>query len=148
MKIILLKDVKSLGKKDAVVDISDGYARNLILPKKLGVEATQKNLNELKLQQKHSDKLAQEKLAAAQALAEEIKEKQVEIKVKTGEGGRIFGSVSAKEVATAAKEQLNLELDKKKLLLSEGIKALGTYEVGVKLHQEVTAQLRVKVVEG
>ena len=146
MKIILLEDVKSLGKKGEIVNVSDGYARNAILPKKLGVEATSKNLNDLKLQNQHADKVAQENYENAQALAREIEEKKVQVKIKTGEGGKIFGSVSTKEIAIAAKEQTGLQLDKKKMQLSDAIKALGTYEVPVKLHPKVTAKLTVQVI--
>lgn len=146
MKVILLEDVKSLGKKGEIVNVSDGYARNAILPKKLGVEATSKNLNDLKLQNQHADKVAQENYENAQALAKEIEEKKVQVKIKTGEGGKIFGSVSTKEIAIAAKEQTGLQLDKKKMQLSDAIKALGTYEVPVKLHPKVTAKLTVQVI--
>lgn len=146
MKVILLEDVKSLGKKGEIVNVSDGYARNAILPKKLGVEATSKNLNDLKLQNQHADKVAQENYENAQALAKEIQEKKVQVKIKTGEGGKIFGSVSTKEIAIAAKEQTGLQLDKKKMQLSDAIKALGTYEVPVKLHPKVTAKLTVQVI--
>lgn len=146
MKVILLEDVKSLGKKGEIVNVSDGYARNAILPKKLGVEATSKNLNDLKLQNQHADKVAQENYENAQALAREIEEKKVQVKIKTGEGGKIFGSVSTKEIAIAAKEQTGLQLDKKKMQLSDAIKALGTYEVPVKLHPKVTAKLTVQVI--
>ena len=148
MKVILLEDVKSLGKQGDVVNVSDGYARNLLLPKKLGVEATKKNLNDLKVKNKHAEKMAQENLEAAKALAEEIGTKEVTVAIKTGEGGKAFGSVSAKEIAGAAKEQLGMELDKKKMLLPEGgLKALGVYEVGMKLHPQVTGTLKVKVTE-
>ena len=147
MKIILLEDVKSLGKKGEIVNVSDGYARNAILPKKLGVEATSKNLNDLKLQNQHADKVAAENLQHARELAKEIEEKKVMVKIKTGEGGRIFGSVSTKEIAQAAKEQTGLDLDKKKMQLPESIKALGVYEVPVKLHPQVTTKLKVQVVE-
>ena len=145
MKVILLQDVKALGKKGEIVNVSDGYARNAILPKKLGVEATTKNLNDLKLQNQHADKVAAENLEHAKA--EEIGTKKVVVKIKSGEGGRIFGSVSTKEIAQAAKEQAGLDLDKKKMQLGESIKALGTYEIPVKLHPKVTATLRVQVVE-
>ena len=148
MKVILLQDVKSLGKKGDIVEVSDGYARNAILPKKLGVEATGKNLNDLKLQNKHAEKVAQENYESALALAKTIEETKVEVKIKSGEGGRTFGSVSTKEIAAAAKEQTGLDLDKKKMQLPEAIKALGTYEVPVKLHPKVTAKLSVHVVEG
>ena len=147
MKVILLQDVKALGKKGEIVNVSDGYARNAILPKKLGVEATTKNLNDLKLQNQHADKVAAENLEHAKELAEEIGTKKVVVKIKSGEGGRIFGSVSTKEIAQAAKEQAGLDLDKKKMQLGESIKALGTYEIPVKLHPKVTATLRVQVVE-
>ena len=146
MKVILLQDVKALGKGE-IVNVSDGYARNAILPKKLGVEATTKNLNDLKLQNQHADKVAAENSEHAKELAEEIGTKKVVVKIKSGEGGRIFGSVSTKEIAQAAKEQAGLDLDKKKMQLGESIKALGTYEIPVKLHPKVTATLRVQVVE-
>lgn len=147
MKIILLQDVKALGKKGEIVEVSDGYARNMILPKKLGVEATGKNMNDLKLQNQHAEKVALENLEAARKLAEEIGKVQVQVSIKTGEGGRTFGSVSTKEIAQAAKEQLNLELDKKKMQLPEALKSLGVHEVPLKLHPKVTATLKVKVVE-
>ena len=147
MKVILLEDVKSLGKKGEVVNVSDGYARNMILPKKLGLEATPKNLNDLKLQKAHEDKVAQENLDAAKAFAEELKDKQVTVGIKVGEGGRTFGSISAKEIAEAAKAQFGYELDKKKLQLSAPIKELGTTMVPIKLHPKVTGELKVVVKE-
>lgn len=147
MQVILLQDVKSLGKKGDIVKVSDGYARNMILPKKLGVEATGKNLNDLKLQNQHAAKIAQEQLEKAQQLAKELEEKSVEVKMKAGEGGRTFGSVSTKEISAAVKQQLNLDIDKKKMVLADPIKALGTYEVTVKLHAKVSGRLRVKVTE-
>ena len=147
MKVILLEDVKALGKKGQVVNVSDGYARNLLLPKKLGVEATGKNMNDLKLQRAHEDKVAQENLDAAKAFAEELKDKQVTVGIKVGEGGRTFGSISAKEIAEAAKAQLGYELDKKKLQLSAPIKELGTTMVPIKLHPKVTGELKVVVKE-
>lgn len=147
MKVILLEDVKALGKKGQVVNVSDGYARNLLLPKKLGVEATGKNMNDLKLQKAHEDKVAQENLDAAKAFAEELKDKQVDVGIKVGEGGRTFGSISAKEITEAAKAQLGYELDKKKLQLSAPIKELGTTMVPIKLHPKVTGELKVVVKE-
>lgn len=148
MKVILLEDVKSLGKKGEIVNVSDGYARNMILPKKLGLEATSKNLNDLKLQNQHAEKVAQENLEAAKKFAEELKDKKIEVKMKSGEGGRTFGSISTKEIAEAAKKQLDLELDKKKMVLKDPIKALGTYEVQIKLHPQVTGTFTVHVSEG
>ncbi|MCI8326976.1 MAG: 50S ribosomal protein L9 [Lachnospiraceae bacterium] len=147
MKIILLEDVKSLGKKGEIVEVSAGYARNMILPKKLGVEATPKNLNDLKLQNQHADKIAQENLEKAQALAKDLEDKVVEVKIKTGEEGKMFGSVSTKEIAAAAKAQIGLALDKKKMQLEEPIKSLGYQDVPIKLHPKVTGTLRVRVVE-
>ena len=124
-----------------------GYARNFILPKKLGIEATSKNINDLKLQKAHEDKVAAEQLAAAKVLAEELKNKSVELKMKVGEGGRIFGAISTKEIAAAAKEQLGYELDKKKISVDEPIKSLGVHNVPIKLHPKVTTELKVHVVE-
>lgn len=147
MKVILLEDVKSLGKKGEIVNVSDGYARNYVLPKKLGVEANSANMNDLKLQKANADKIAQEQLKSAQELAETLETKEVVLKIKSGDGGRVFGSVSSKEIAAAAKQQCALELDKKKIQLPEAIKALGVYEVSVKLHPQVTGKLRVKIVE-
>lgn len=147
MKIILLADVKSLGKKGEVVNVSDAYARNQLIPKKLGVEANSKTLNDLKLQNQHADKVAEENYQAALQLAESLKDKSVIVKMKAGEGGRTFGSVSTKEISHAAKEQLGLELDKKKMQLKEAIRSFGTYEVPIKIHPKVTAVLAVKVTE-
>ena len=147
MEIVLLEDVKSLGKKGQVVKVNDGYARNYILPKKLGVEANSRNLNELKLQKAHEEKVAARQLEEAKKLAEDIEKKQVLIQVKAGTDGRIFGSVSTKEIAKAALDQLGLELDKKKMQLEEPIKMCGTTIVPIKVHREVTANLTVKVTE-
>lgn len=148
MKVILLEDVKSVGKKNDIVEVSDVYARNMLIRKKLGVEANNQTLNDLKLRNKRAEKDAAENLAAARQLAEDLKEKQVEIKIKAGSGGRTFGSVSTKEISEAVKTQLHLELDKKKMQLTDPMKALGFYDVPVKLHPQVTATLRVHVVEG
>jgi len=145
--VILLQDVKALGKKGEVVNVNDGYARNFILPKKLGVEANGKNLNDLKLQKNNEAKVAQEHLDAAKKLAEELKAGKVVLTMKVGEGGRTFGSVSSKEIAEAVKEQMHLDIDKKKIQLKEQIKTLGTHIVSVKLHPEVTAELNVSVKE-
>lgn len=147
MKVILLQDVKSLGKKGEIVNVNDGYARNFILPKKLGAEATAKNLNDLKLQKNNEKKVAQENLEAAKELAAKLSAGKVELAIKVGEGGRTFGSVSSKEIAVAVKDQLNLDVDKKKIQLKETIKTLGTHMVTVKLHPEVTAELKVVVKE-
>lgn len=147
MKVILLEDVKSLGKKGEIVNVSDGYARNMILPKKLGVEATPKNLNDLKLQKANEEKVAKENLEAAKAFAKELETKEVILTLKVGEGGRIFGSISAKEISEAAKAQLNLELDKKKFQMEGPIRSLGVTNVPVRLHPKVTGSLKVWVKE-
>ena len=147
MKVILLEDVKSLGKKGEIVNVNDGYARNFILPKKLGLEATNKNLNDLKLQKQNEEKVAQEILDAAKELAGKIEAGKVEVKIKTGEGGRTFGSVSSKEIAVAVKEQRGYDIDKKKIQMKDSNKNLGTYIVPVKLHAKVTAELKVHVGE-
>ena len=147
MKVILLEDVKSLGKKGEIVNVSDGYARNMILPKKLGVEATPKNLNDLKLQKANAEKVAQENFEAAQAFAKELETKEIILTLKVGEGGRTFGSISGKEISEAAKKQLNLEIDKKKLQISSPIRNLGVTNVPVRLHPKVTGSLKVWVKE-
>ncbi len=147
MKVILLEDVKSLGKKGEIVNVNDGYARNFVLPKKLGVEATGKNMNDLKLQKANEEKVAKEHLEAAQAFAQDMENDHVVVSIKAGEGGRTFGSVSSKEIATAYKEQCGKEIDKKKIILPEPIKSFGVYEVSVKLHPKVTGTLKVKVQE-
>ena len=147
MEVILLEDVKSLGKKGQIVNVSDGYARNMILPKKLGVEATSKNLNDLKLRKANEEKVAQENLDAAKAFAEELSTKEVILTLKVGEGGRTFGSVSSKEISEAAKKQLNLDIDKKKLQLENPIRNLGVTNVPVRLHPKVTGSLKVWVKE-
>ena len=145
MKVILLEDVKALGKKGEIVEVNDGYARNFLLKTKKGVEATGKNLNDLKLQKANVEKVAQETLAAAQELGKKIEAGKVEVAIKTGEGGKVFGSVSSKEIAAAMEKQMGLKVDKKKIQLKEQIKTLGTHNVPVKLHAKVTAELKVVV---
>ena len=147
MKVILLEDVKALGKKGEIVNVNDGYARNFILPKKLGLEATGKNLNDLKLKKQNEEKVAQEQLDEAKALAAKLEAGKVELSIKVGEGGRTFGSVSSKEIAAAVKEQMGYDIDKKKIQLKDAIKTLGTHAVPAKLHPKVTAELKVVVKE-
>ena len=147
MKVILLQDVKSLGKEGDVVDVSDGYARNFVIPKKLGVEANDKNKNDLKLTQQRQAKEAAEKLAEAQKLARDLEQVTVVVRMKAGEGGRVFGSVSAKEIAQEAKKQFNLDLDKKKIQLSDPIKSFGSFEIPIRLHPQVTGKFMPKVTE-
>lgn len=147
MKVILLEDVKSQGKKGEVINVSDGYARNMLLPKGLGIEATPANLKQLKQKQKYQEKLDAEKLAEAEEFAGKIGASELKLSIKTGEGGRVFGSISAKEIADAAKEQLGFALDKKKIQLEAPIKEIGTSIVKVKVHPKVTASLKVQVSE-
>lgn len=147
MKIVLLEDIKSLGKKGEIVEVAEGYARNFILPKKKGVEATSSNLNTLKLQKANAEKIEKENIEAAKALAEKLNESSVSLKIKGGEGGRTFGSVTSKEIAAALKSQLDLDVDKKKIMLSETIKTFGTHEVDIKIYKGINAKLKVKVDE-
>jgi len=147
MKVILIEDVKSLGKKGEIVNVNDGYARNFILPKKLGLEANPKNLNDLKMQKAHDEKVKQEQLDAAKALADELFEKEVTVKMKVGQGGKAFGTVSTKEIATAINEQYNKKIDKKKILVQDAIKTLGVYQIQIKLHPKVMAKMNVHVIE-
>ena len=145
MKVILLEDVKSLGKKGEIVNVNDGYARNFILKKNLGLEATGKNLNDLKLQQQNAAKVDKEKLEAAQALAKDLEDKSVTVKIQAGVEGKVFGSISSKEIALEAKKQLGMDIDKKKIVIPDAIKSLGTYNVNIKLHKDVVGKLAVKV---
>ena len=147
MKVILKEDVKSLGKQVDIVDVSDGYARNFILKKGKGVEANSKNLNDLKLQKANEAKIAQQQLEAAQELGKKLEAGKIEMSIKTGEGGKAFGSIASKEIAAEVKEQMGLDIDKKKIQLKEAIKVLGSHEVPVKLHPKVTAALKVIVTE-
>ena len=146
MKVILLQDVKNVGKKDDIVEANDGYARNVLLRKGLGVEASKKAVNDLKLKKANEDRVAKEKLLEAKKFAEELREKEVILKMKVGEGGRTFGAVSTKVIAEAAKKQLGYDLDKKKMH-TEPIKTLGVHNIEVKVHPKVTATLKVKVQE-
>lgn len=147
MKVILLEDVKALGKKGEIVNVSDGYARNFLLTKKLGLEATSKNLNDLKLQKAHDEKVAQQIYEEALAFGEEIKKMEVKTTLKTGEGGRVFGSISSKEIAAEVKKQYKVDIDKKKMQLQEPIRSLGVHIVPIRLHPKVTTELKVKVLE-
>lgn len=147
MKVILLQDVKSLGKKGEIAEVSDGYAKNFLFTKKLAVEANSKNMNDLKLKKANDEKVAAQNLQNAKDLAEKIASKTVVVKLKAGEGGKTFGSVSNKEIAEEAKAQHDLDIDKKKIVINDPIKSIGTYEVAVKLHPQVTGTLKVRVEE-
>ncbi|MCR5210295.1 MAG: 50S ribosomal protein L9 [Lachnospiraceae bacterium] len=145
MKVILTEDVKSLGKKGDIVDVSDGYARNFLISRKKGLEATATNLNNLKLKNANDEKIAKQQLEDAKTFAEKIGKSQVKLSIRAGEGGKTFGSISSKEIAEAAASQCGFELDKKKIVLKDPIKAEGTYKVPIKLHPQVTGELTVEV---
>ena len=145
MKVILLQDVKSQGKKGDIINVSDGYARNFLLTKGLGVEATQKNLNDVKLKKANDEKIAAEELANAKKLSDELKNVEITVRIKAGADGKTFGSVSSKEIAEEVKAKSGIELDKKKIVLKDPIKALGNYKIQVKLHPEVTGEFTLVV---
>ena len=147
MKVVLLEDVKSLGKKGEIVEVSEGYARNFLLPKKKGAPANAANMNTLKLQKPNEEKKEKERLEAAQELAGKLENAEVSVSIRSGKEGKTFGSVSSSEIEKAVKAQLNLDIDKKKLVIAEPIKSFGVHEVKMKLHRDVTAVLKVKVVE-
>ena len=147
MKVILKEDVKSLGKKGEIVEVSDGYARNFILKRNKGVEANAKNLNDLKLKKANDEKISKEQYEAARVLGKNLEAGKIEMSIKTGEGGKAFGSISSKEIAAEVKAQMDLEIDKKKIVLKDAIKSLGTFKIPVKLHPKVTAELTVNVTE-
>ena len=146
MKVILNADVKGKGKKGEIVNVSDGYARNFLFPKNLAKEATAQNLNAAKVAQDAAKHKKLVEKAEALALAEKLSGKTVQLKAKCGEGNRLFGAVTAAEVAEALKESMGIEVDKKKIALSGGIKELGTYDVAVKVYAEVSATIKVDVV--
>ncbi len=145
MEVILLEDVKNVGKKGEIVKVNDGYGRNVLVKKKQAVEATSKNLNDWKLKKANDDKIAAENLEAAKELGKKIEEAEITVAIKVGEGGKTFGSVSSKEIAEEVKSQLGFDVDKKKVQLKDAIKTVGTHEVKIKLHSQVTAVLKVNV---
>ena len=145
MKIILLQDIKTVGKKGEVVEVNDSYARNVLIRKKQAVEANSRTMNDLKLQTANAEKVAAENYAAAQELAEKLENSSVTVKVKTGEGGKLFGSISSKEISDAISSQLGLEVDKKKIQMPGPIKNIGETMVPIRLHAKVTAQIKVVV---
>ncbi len=147
MKIILIKDVKKLGKQGEVIEVKDGYARNFLFPRGLAVEATEGNLRQLDNKLLTIQKQNEEELDEAKDLAARIEGIQVELKLRAGEGGKTFGSISTKEIADILKSEFDLEVDRRKVQLEEPIKSLGSHLVNIKIHQEVTAELKVNVTE-
>jgi large subunit ribosomal protein L9 len=146
MKVILLEDVKGVGKKGQIINASDGHATNFLLPRKLAVEATKANMNHLENQQKRIEQKHQNEVTAAQAIADKIKEAKLVLKVKVGDKGKMFGSISNKELAEALTNQQKIDIDKKKIVLSQPVKSIGEYTATVKLHAEVTVPLHFEVV--
>jgi len=146
MEVILLEDVKNVGKKGDVCTVNDGFGRNVLIKKKQAIEATGKNLNDLKLKKANDDKIAAENLEAAKQLAKQIEQESITVSIKVGEGGKTFGSISSKEIAEEVKAQLGHDVDKKKVMLKDAIKSVGEFDVNIKVHTQVTATLKVKVV--
>lgn len=147
MKVILLKDVKNIGKEGQVVNVADGYGRNYLIPRGLAKVATEGGLTNLQHQKELAKKKADQKIKTAQELKAELEANPLEIKVKAGEAGRLFGSVTSGDIADQLKKKTQLNLDKRKIELKENIKVLGVHMVNIKLHKDVTATLKVKVVE-
>lgn len=145
MEVILLEDVKNVGKKGEIVKVNDGFARNVLIKKKQAVEASNKNRNDLKLKKANDERIAAENLEAAKELGKKIEASSITVSIKLGEGGKTFGSVSSKEIAEEVKAQLNFDIDKKKVQLKDAIKTVGEHDVKIKLHPQVTAVLKVKV---
>lgn len=147
MKVILSKDVKGQGKKGDLVEVSDGYARNFLLPRKLATEATKENLSVMKGQKEAADYRKKKELEEAQAIAKQIADISINLTAKSGENGKLFGSITSKDIAEELVKQHHIKIDKKKFVLHDGIKTLGTTEVEIKIYPEVTAKLKVKVTE-
>lgn len=147
MKIILLEDVKKLGKKGDVLEVKAGYAKNSLIPQGLATEATNTSLNQRNLKVQADKRRKDEELAQAQETGAKIDDKKIEIAVKVGENGKLFGSVTSKEIGEQIQKQLGFEIDRKKLSLSEPIKSLGTYKISAKIHPKVTATVNVVLVE-
>ncbi len=147
MKVILKADVKSVGKKGEVINASDGYARNFLFPRGLAVEATEGNVKSLEAVKENEKKKKAEELQKAKELAKKIKGLTVTIKAKTGENGKLFGSITSKDIAEELKKQHKIDIDKKKIALDEAIKSAGVFNVEVKVYPEVSASLKVSIME-
>ena len=146
MKVILLDNIKGVGKKDEVINASDGYARNFLFPKKLAVEANSENMSKLNNKKEANNYIKDLEKQAAEETAKKLKGILLKVNVKAGENGKIFGGVTAKEIADTLKTQANIEVDKKKIELKEQIKTLGTFSVNVKLYEGVTGVLKIDVI--
>jgi large subunit ribosomal protein L9 len=148
MKVILLQDIRGKGKKGQMIEASDGYARNYLLPRKMAIEATADNVNTMKMNDKAKAEQAAREKAQAQEFAERLKEITVEIPAKSGNGGRLFGSITSQEVSEALKKQFDISIDKKKIVQDEPIKSFGTFSLKAKLGYEIVATITVHVSEG
>ena len=148
MKVILLQDVKKLGKKGEIVEVTEGYGRNFLLPRKLAAPGTRENINDAQKKKEASQQKAQVTKDEAVLLASQLKKVELTIPVKVGEGGKIFGTITGKQICDAAKEQYNIILDKKKIETKEAIKGLGSYEVIIRVHPTITSVIKIHVVEG
>ena len=147
MKIVLLENVKKLGKKDEVIEVSDGYARNVLIPKKLGLPATAENLNNVRLKNKNEEKKEENLRGIAEKNKEIIEKEKFVVTIKAGANGKTFGSITSKEIVDAIKSTTNIEVDRKDILLDESIKNVGNYDIDVKLHKDIHAIVKVEVKE-
>ncbi|MCL2421457.1 MAG: 50S ribosomal protein L9 [Defluviitaleaceae bacterium] len=147
MKVILLKDVKGSGKKGQIINVSDGHAKNFLIPRKLAAEATNAALKDWEVQKKTAEHKRQGEIGAAQELAKKMEELTVKIPMKVGANGKLFGSVGSKEIAAATSSQTGIDVDRKKIVLDEPLKNIGVKKIPIKLYANITAQLSVEIVE-
>lgn len=147
MKIVLLENVKKLGKKDEIIEVSDGYARNVLIPKKLGLPATSENLNNLKLKNKNEEKKEENLRNQAENNKKILESKKFVVQIKAGANGKTFGSITSKEIAENIVENSDIDVDKKDILLDESIKNIGVYDIKVRLHKDIIATVKVEVKE-
>lgn len=148
MKVILQQEVKKVGKKGDILEVSEGYARNFLLPKGYAVAATSTNLNAVNQQKKSEERKQQQAVDEATLMAAQLSKIEVSIAVKIGEGGKLFGSVTGKDIAEALKNDHNIDIDKRKIEVKEGIKGLGDYEAVIKVHPEITSKIKVHIIAG
>ena len=147
MKVILMQDIKGVGKKDEVINANDGYARNFLFPRKLAVEANTENMSKLKGRQDSVNFKKEQEKENAEKIKKQLSEMLLTIKVKAGENGKIFGSIISKEISTELKKQYNVDIDKKKILLKQAIKEIGTFTIDVKLYEGITGKLKININE-